>query len=167
MKKQGGQDFVEFALVLPLFVLFLMGIVYGGLLYGDFVSYNNWVRSAAREAAIENPTDYSANGYSSLEQYYYDQIINSEMNTHLYTLKSRSDFSIVSENNAETITSTDFDKQPRVIVTLKLSLNDNGNGLVETLKSWPDSINLVKKDGQLRTFTLQYTMYDEIHKISD
>jgi Flp pilus assembly protein TadG len=158
MKKQGGQDFVEFALVLPLFVLFLMGIVYGGLLYGDFVSYNNWVRSAAREAAIEERDPDGT--YGSLQKDYLKRIQESDKNTNLYIVKN-DDFKI--DNVTTDSHLKDGKGYLQVRVTLKLSLNDNGNGLVETLKSWPDKINMVKdSNGQLRTFTIVYYMYEEI-----
>ena len=52
MKKQGGQDIVEFALMIPLFLAFLVGIALFGLYFSDWVSYNNLARSMAREAAV-------------------------------------------------------------------------------------------------------------------
>ena len=42
MKKQGGQDIVEFALMIPLFLAFLVGIALFGLYFSDWVSYNNF-----------------------------------------------------------------------------------------------------------------------------
>ena len=53
MKKQGGQDIVEFALMVPLFLLFIFTIMYFGFLYGDYITLSSLARSAAREAAIE------------------------------------------------------------------------------------------------------------------
>ena len=50
--KQRGQTLVEFALLLPLFVLFLLGTMYVGFLFSDYMSYDNMARMAAREAAI-------------------------------------------------------------------------------------------------------------------
>ena len=38
MKKQRGQMLVEFALLLPLFLLLLFGIMYCGFMYGDFLT---------------------------------------------------------------------------------------------------------------------------------
>ena len=54
MKKQRGQMLVEFALLLPLFLLLLFGIMYCGFMYGDYLTLNNMARSAAREA-VQSP----------------------------------------------------------------------------------------------------------------
>lgn len=63
--KQRGQTLVEFALLLPLFVLFLFGTMYVGFLFSDYMSYDNMARMAAREAAITGPVNSS---YKGLEQ---------------------------------------------------------------------------------------------------
>ncbi|WP_423776484.1 TadE/TadG family type IV pilus assembly protein, partial [Allisonella histaminiformans] len=42
--KQRGQTLVEFALLLPLFVLFLFGTMYVGFLFSDYMSYDNMAR---------------------------------------------------------------------------------------------------------------------------
>ena len=52
MKKQKGQSLVEFALVVPLFLLLIFGLIYSGMLFHDYTSLSNIARSAAREAAI-------------------------------------------------------------------------------------------------------------------
>ena len=60
MKKQKGQSLVEFALVLPLFLILIFGLIYSGMLFHDYTSLSNTARSAAREAAItENDSDYT------------------------------------------------------------------------------------------------------------
>ena len=52
MKKHKGQVIVEFALILPLFLLMLLGIVYSGMMFHDYITLSNIARSGAREAAI-------------------------------------------------------------------------------------------------------------------
>ncbi len=52
MNKQRGQDLIEFALVIPLFLIFILGIMYCGFFFGDYVTLNNEARSAARVAVI-------------------------------------------------------------------------------------------------------------------
>lgn len=79
--KQRGQTLVEFALLLPLFFLFLFGTMYVGFLFSDYMSYDNMARMAAREAAITGPVNSS---YKGLEQQYGTMIENAHMTTNLY-----------------------------------------------------------------------------------
>ncbi len=58
MKREKGQAIVEFALVLPLFFLFLWGIIYTGLLYRDYLTLSNLARESARSASIQGPDYY-------------------------------------------------------------------------------------------------------------
>ena len=52
MKGQKGQSVVEFAFVIPLFLLLIVGMIYGGFAYADYLQYNNAVRDAARDIAV-------------------------------------------------------------------------------------------------------------------
>ena len=53
MKGQKGQSLVEFALVLPIFLLIILGVVYGGLAYADYLQYSTAVREAARAISVQ------------------------------------------------------------------------------------------------------------------
>ncbi len=57
MKKQRGQVIIEFALILPLFLLMIFGLIYSGMLFYDYSTLSNVARSAAREAAISDNID--------------------------------------------------------------------------------------------------------------
>ncbi len=48
-----GQAAVEFALVLPVLLLLLVGIIKGGTLYNNYIQLTDSVRTGARELAIE------------------------------------------------------------------------------------------------------------------
>lgn len=90
MKKQRGQMLVEFALLLPLFLLLLFGIMYCGFMYGDYLTLNNMARSAAREAVITIPAsgdDTELLAYDALEDRYRETIEDAHMTTNLYTFK--------------------------------------------------------------------------------
>ena len=52
MRKQKGQALVEFALIVPFFLLLVFGIIYSGMLFYDYSTLSNVARSAAREKAI-------------------------------------------------------------------------------------------------------------------
>ena len=58
MRKQRGQAIVEFALVLPFFLMLFFGIVYSGLLYSDYLTLTNLARESARSASIQGAEHY-------------------------------------------------------------------------------------------------------------
>lgn len=58
--KQKGQAAVEFAFIAALFMCIVLGMIYGGILFMDYLQYNNDARAIAREVAFmkdENFTD--------------------------------------------------------------------------------------------------------------
>ena len=59
MKKRKGQSVIEFALVLPLFLLIMFGVVYTGMLFHDYAAISSLARMIAREAAVIQGDDYS------------------------------------------------------------------------------------------------------------
>ena len=88
MKKQRGQVIIEFALVLPLFLLMIFGLIYSGMMFHDYSTLSNVARSAAREAAItqnvtENDPNIVGNYYNSQNNTFIEGLI-----TGLYVPKS-------------------------------------------------------------------------------
>ena len=75
MKKHKGQSVVEFALVLPLFLLIMFGIIYTGMMFHDYTTVSNIARSSAREAAIStvNTTNTEV-VYGEIAEHYVDQL---------------------------------------------------------------------------------------------
>ncbi len=51
-KNQNGQSLVEFALVIPLLLLILMGIIEFGLMFSSFITITNASREGARLASL-------------------------------------------------------------------------------------------------------------------
>jgi Flp pilus assembly protein TadG len=52
LRDTGGQGLVELALILPLFLVLLLGIVQFGLFFGDYQGITDATRVAARTAAL-------------------------------------------------------------------------------------------------------------------
>ncbi len=52
MKKERGQTLTEFALVLPLLVVLILGIVQFGVIFNNYVTMTDAVRAGARKAAV-------------------------------------------------------------------------------------------------------------------
>lgn len=90
MKRQKGQDIVEFALLLPIFLLVLCGIIYCGFMFGDYQTVQGIVRNAAREAAVVEPTKDEMNptelkyDYQKIKDKYNTILKNENVITHLY-----------------------------------------------------------------------------------
>ena len=51
-RRQEGQAMVEFALVLPVLLLIVMGIIQFGILFNNYVTRTDAVRAGARQAAV-------------------------------------------------------------------------------------------------------------------
>lgn len=90
MKRQKGQDIVEFALLLPIFLLVLCGIIYCGFMFGDYQTVQGIVRNAAREAAVVGHYTESTDPSQPIDNYKiiadkYNQILKEQnVITHLY-----------------------------------------------------------------------------------
>ena len=76
MNRQKGQSAVEFALIVPLFLILILGMIYGGFAYADYLQYSTAVREAARDIAVQKPakreiliTGLNSNSASVVEHY--------------------------------------------------------------------------------------------------
>ena len=56
MNKQHGQSAVEFALMAPIVFLLIFAMIYGGIMFMDYLNFNNRARTIAREVALANET---------------------------------------------------------------------------------------------------------------
>lgn len=57
-RSQRGQSMLEFGIVIPFFLVFIMGIAYFGAAISDYIALNNMARSCAREASLGGPSTY-------------------------------------------------------------------------------------------------------------
>ena len=57
MKRQGGQSAVEFALMAPLVFALIFAMIYGGIMFMDYLNYNNYARTIAREVSLASKDD--------------------------------------------------------------------------------------------------------------
>ena len=71
MLKQKGQSLVEFAFILPGLICIFLGLVYGGILFMDYIQYNNAARAIARAAAFSEPKEMSED---ALEKKYFNPL---------------------------------------------------------------------------------------------
>ena len=71
MSKQKGQSMVEFAFIVPGLIFIFLGLVYGGILFMDYIQYNNAARAIARAAAF---SQLEAVSKDALEQEYFNPL---------------------------------------------------------------------------------------------
>lgn len=171
MKKQGGQDIVEFALMIPLFFVCIVAIAAFGLYFGDWVTYNNLARTIAREAAVAsftNPKDGNDTdkekvvrnpSFSDIQKYYFDNY--GGVTSHLYVLENQTDIHLsVVDKDGNDVGTSDFSKSPdanktpySVRVHLYLIKNPGNYGFINAVANV--GIGLPKDQ------EVTYYMYDE------
>ena len=59
MTNQRGQSAVEFAFIVPFVMFIVLGGIYGGILFMDYMNYSNTARQLARAATLKNVEEIS------------------------------------------------------------------------------------------------------------
>ena len=57
MTRQRGQALVEFAFTTPLMFLMVFGLIYGAVIFMDYLNFSNHARTVAREIAVTTDAD--------------------------------------------------------------------------------------------------------------
>ena len=157
MKRQKGQDIVEFALLLPIFLLVLCGIIYCGFMFGDYQTVQGIVRNAAREAAVvghytENadPLQPKIDNYQIIADKYNQILKEQNVITHLYVPDS---------DGVQVYATNDTNEKPEnsVHATLRLELTKSDVSFVNYMQ------NVV---GMPTEYVVNCFMYDETTKTS-
>jgi Flp pilus assembly protein TadG len=60
IRREEGQTMVEFAIVLPVLVLLLFGVVQFGIVFNNYITLTDGVRAGARKAAVSRMLGASA-----------------------------------------------------------------------------------------------------------
>ena len=139
--KQKGQSIIEFALVLPLFLLLVFGLFYIGMFFADYLTLSSIARSSAREAAIISSDDYYQNNYQKIREKYKDEKL--PMDIFDWRATSTEHFNIKYDKNSQ-----------NVQVTMKADLNTQGSQLGNIVSQLAGGMNLAKID-------ITYSMYSE------
>jgi Flp pilus assembly protein TadG len=139
MKRQKGQDIVEFAILVPLFFLILIAMCAFGMFFSDYITFNNVARSVAREAVVREPGDS------------WDNVKTRNFNEY----KTAGNlYKLTNENNI-TIEQTTVDGSPSVTVTVQAPMKTQG-AFFSNL-GWAGLL----QGSDLKTMRATYTMYDE------
>lgn len=125
MTKQKGQAFVEFALIFPFFVIMVFGMIYGGILFMDYLQLNNAAREVARDISVSETDSNRENLKINFENRSGDRY---KRLTKLYA------------DNPKINIESD-----KVTVTIELNLNEEGVPIVlRKLKFPPKQIKPIK-----------------------
>ena len=89
---QKGQAIVEFAFVLPLFLLIIIGILNFGMIFMDYQSLNGIARSSARQASQITNDEYEKSGYKVVYDTYSKESL--PVSIYQWDPSKRSDFKI-------------------------------------------------------------------------
>lgn len=149
--QQKGQSMVEFAIVVPFFVLFVMAIAYFGAAISDYIAINNMARSCAREASIGG-----RDTYTKLEELY----LNKPLTAGLYEWGEKAkDAGLADISVTEDLSESTPGDHGNVVVKMHSSVNPDGNSaaaiFVRLLRMWSGSApHIIDID-------VTYTMYSE------
>jgi len=66
VNRQKGQSIVEFALIIPLVLIVIMGMIYGAFAYADYLQCTTSVREAARNIAMQTTKEKRSQKAASL-----------------------------------------------------------------------------------------------------
>ncbi len=156
MKRQKGQDIVEFALLLPIFLLVLCGFIYCAFMFGDYQTVQGIVRNAAREAAVVGHYTESADPSQPINNYKiiadkYNQILKEQkVITHLY---------VPDAAGVQVVSTNDENEKPENSVHAMLRL--------ELTKSDVSFVNYIQNVvGMPTDYEVNCFMYDETTKRS-
>lgn len=155
MKRQKGQDIVEFALLLPIFLLVLCGIIYCGFMFGDYQTVQGIVRNAAREAAVvghytpsADPSQKPTDNYEIIAAKYNKILKEQNVITHLY---------VPDADGVQVYATNDNNEKPENSVHAKLNL--------ELTKSDVSFVNYIQNAvGMPTDYVVSCFMYDETTK---
>ena len=139
--KQKGQSIIEFALVLPLFLLLVFGLFYIGMFFADYLTLSSIARSSAREAAIIPSEDYYKDNYKKVRDKYKDEKLPNDI--FEWQATSTEHFNIKYDEDSH-----------NVQVIMKADLNTQGLQLGNIVSRLAGGMNLAKID-------ITYSMYSE------
>ena len=142
MKNQKGQGILEFAIILPLFLLLSIGAIFFGMMFADYVAINSIASRSAREASLITTQEYQASGhnYDTVRQKFSTQTMPAGIYTWDYSKDS--DFHL------------EYDKANQaVLVTVTASIN-------KTSGFYPAVGNLLEGSA-LEKLTVTYRMFSE------
>ena len=148
---QKGQDIVEFAIIMPLLLFFVLLIMFFGFVFSDYLALNSLARTISRDISL-----YESNNTSAYRTYIVNKGYSTSdlPNSYYVWHPNNSGFNYLSFQNNDISTGTgSATETDSVKVTLTAKVADN-DGLYNTFIRFFDAQSL-------RTLKVEYTMRKE------
>lgn len=147
---QRGQSMLEFGIVIPFFLVFIMGIAYFGAAISDYIALNNMARSCAREASLGGPKTYK-----NLQNEY----LKKDLTANLYEWGPQAYSKGLADINVGKVPPKATGDHGNVVVTLKSKIDTSQENAATIFNRL-----LIRWAGASRdvlTLNVTYTMYSE------
>lgn len=149
MTRQRGQSVVEFAFILPVFTLFLFGLIYGGIMFLQYFNLSNDARAEARRIAVMTTEQRDSYFGGSAENYPRTAATSKEV---LNPKRFGTFYNVKEKIWVEYALNSDGAEAPNDVV-VRVEFNRDNEDLPNVLKSfnWPP-----------KEFAMEYRMQIEI-----
>ncbi|WP_278503925.1 TadE family protein [Mitsuokella multacida] len=146
MMKQKAQSIVEFALVLPLFLMFVFGIFSVSGIFADYLYLSTVARNSAREASVVDMSgDYQSHYQKIIKSY---NGMDLPVNIYDWDSQKKEYFDITYDQDSQ-----------NVLVTINAKMNSKGSLFASVVDRIAGEKTLHKFD-----MNITYTMYSEKNK---
>ena len=114
MRRQRGQSAVEFALMAPLVFAIIFAMIYGGIMFMDYLNYNNYARTIAREVSLASSEDER----SKIIQKYNGWQNKDYTRSDIYRVKINVDIESLDKNkeNEDVVVTIEFRRENSILV---------------------------------------------------
>ena len=114
MRRQRGQSAVEFALMAPLVFAIIFAMIYGGIMFMDYLNYNNYARTIAREVSLASSEDER----SKIIQKYNGWQNKDYTRSDVYRVKINVDIESLDKNkeNEDVVVTIEFRRENSILV---------------------------------------------------
>lgn len=85
MKRQRGQTLIEFALMAPMMFLLIFSMIYGGVMFVEYMNFNNEARTLARQISVADEDTRE----ELLEEYKWDGTAETQKFARFYDVTMR------------------------------------------------------------------------------
>ena len=160
MRKQRGQSAIEFALMAPIIFMMIFGMIYGGIMFMQYMHYSNAVRTAARQIAVVKNTTQRESMKKSQEDWL-KQLWKEEVSIKFYTPTPTvklvpTEVEVIEEDG---VTTTKIKGQD-VVIDVTFEREKNLPVILEMIDFPPKTIKTIE-------YRMRVELQDDITKITD
>lgn len=139
MRRQNGQAMVEFAFMTPLMCMMIFGLIYGAVIFMDYLNFSNDARAVARRIAVvtdENDRKELIDYYNRAENSQFARFYTVTRNVYLVD----KDGNLITDEHGNLLTDEDGNVitslSDSVDVMVMVSFDRNNNDVPGVLVKW-------------------------------